>query len=186
MLSADVTPEVKREALEAGFDAFLPKPLEALRLLEEVQALSALKPEEARRAEGQSRARRAMAPPAAAAVVNTETLGHLEELSSSQAFVEKLVGVFLTDSAALLERIEQALNAPQPAGVPFAAARHEGLFGEHGYRPPDWALRRSWPACPIPSFACRPPACCIRSAKSLARARGELERYLRERKRSAG
>ena len=42
-------------------------------------------------------------------VVNTETLGHLEELGSSPAFVEKLIGVFLADNAALLERIEQAL-----------------------------------------------------------------------------
>ena len=54
MLSADVTPEAKREALEAGFDAFLPKPIEALRLLEEARVLSALKPEEQRRVEGQA------------------------------------------------------------------------------------------------------------------------------------
>ena len=40
MLSADVTPEAKREALEAGADAFLSKPIEAVRLLEEIQALA--------------------------------------------------------------------------------------------------------------------------------------------------
>src|SRR6185436_10379026 len=57
MLSADVTPEAKREALEAGFDAFLAKPIEAVRLLDEVQALNASRPEGARRAEGQPSAR---------------------------------------------------------------------------------------------------------------------------------
>ena len=39
MLSADVTPEAKRECLEAGADAFLAKPIEAARLLEELQSL---------------------------------------------------------------------------------------------------------------------------------------------------
>ena len=48
-------------------------------------------------------------PAAAPAVVNAETLGHLEELGSSLAFVEKLIRVFLADSSALLERIEKAL-----------------------------------------------------------------------------
>ena len=37
----DVTPEAKREALEAGFDAFLPSRSRRVRLLDEVQALSA-------------------------------------------------------------------------------------------------------------------------------------------------
>jgi two-component system sensor histidine kinase RpfC len=112
MLSADVTPEAKREALEAGFDAFLPKPIEALRLLEEVQVHAAPKPaQEGRRAEVLAPAR----PSSAAAtvtmgpVINVETLGHLEELGSSAAFVEKLVGVFLADSGALLEKVEHAL-----------------------------------------------------------------------------
>src|SRR6185503_15004284 len=39
VLSADVTPEAKRECLEAGADAFLSKPIEAARLLEELQKL---------------------------------------------------------------------------------------------------------------------------------------------------
>src|SRR5688572_21018122 len=48
MLSADVTPEAKREALEAGADTFLSKPIEALRLLDEIQRLAGSKPEPAR------------------------------------------------------------------------------------------------------------------------------------------
>jgi HPt (histidine-containing phosphotransfer) domain-containing protein len=43
------------------------------------------------------------------AVVNLETLENLRELGSSAEFVERLVGVFIADTSALLARIEQAL-----------------------------------------------------------------------------
>jgi two-component system sensor histidine kinase RpfC len=110
MLSADVTPEAKREALEAGFDAFLPKPIEALRLLDEVQALS-LGRAEVRGAEFPAATRGPGASQPATLVINRETLGHLRQLSSNAAFVENLVGVFLADSDALLGRVEKALAA---------------------------------------------------------------------------
>jgi two-component system sensor histidine kinase RpfC len=107
ILSADVTPVAKREALEAGADLFLPKPVEAVRLLEEIQSLCAAAPAEAARAE---------APPTRQAkaaegvpVVNLLTLEHLQELGSTAGFVERLVKMFLADNAALLGRIEQAL-----------------------------------------------------------------------------
>ena len=106
MLSADVTPDAKREALEAGADAFLPKPVEALRLLDEIQRLAAAKPESAR-ALAQAGPHRPAAN--APAVVNAETLGHLEELGSSLAFVERLIRVFLSDSKGILDRIEKVL-----------------------------------------------------------------------------
>jgi len=109
MLSADVTPEARREALQAGFDAFLGKPIEALRLLEEVHALSNGRPQSAPR-EAPSNARRAVSAEAPV-VANRETLAHLEELGSSSAFLEKLVSVFLADNAALLARVEKALAA---------------------------------------------------------------------------
>jgi HPt (histidine-containing phosphotransfer) domain-containing protein len=183
MLSAAVR-QVKREALEAGFDACRP-PLEALRLLEEVQALSALKPEEARRAEGQSLRAPRHGAPAATAVVNTETLSHLEELRSSQAFVEKLIGVFLTDSAALLGRIEQALNgrnlqefrsllhAMKGSSASMGTDRLTGLCGDLG-RLSDSELRL------------KASGLLHSIGEEFGAARGELERYLRERKRSAG
>jgi two-component system sensor histidine kinase RpfC len=109
MLSADVTPEAKREALEAGADAFLAKPIETLRLLEEIQTLADGKLGASRKAEA-SAVRR---PEAASmpAVLNGETLRHLEELGSSLAFMENLIRVFITDSSAILARIEQVLAA---------------------------------------------------------------------------
>jgi two-component system, sensor histidine kinase RpfC len=108
VLSADVTPEAKREALEAGADAFLPKPIEAVRLLDEMQRLVAQRAS-AREAAAPVPLGRPAAAPAAPPVVNAETLGHLEELGSSLAFVERLILVFLADSASLLERIEKVL-----------------------------------------------------------------------------
>src|SRR5574341_1012803 len=109
ILSADVTPDAKREALEAGADSFLPKPIEAMRLLDEIQRLAGAKPEAPRKAEAPMILQRPAVPPAAPPVVNAETLGHLEELGSSLAFVERLIHVFLADSGAILERIEKVL-----------------------------------------------------------------------------
>jgi two-component system sensor histidine kinase RpfC len=109
MLSADVTPEAKREALEAGADAYLGKPFEALRLLDEIRGLAAAKPESARRP--QPLAHPPAAAPAVLEVVNPETLAHLEQLGSSPAFLERLVGVFTADCSAILGRVEQALAA---------------------------------------------------------------------------
>ena len=183
MLSADVTPEAKREALEAGFDAFLPKPIEALRLLEEVQTLSALRPEEQRR--GDAPGARALHAAAPDGVINAETLGHLEELSSSSTFVDKLVGVFVADGGALLQRIEQALNARnlqefrsllhamKGSSASMGTDRLTALCGRLG-RLSDSELRLQ-------------ASGLLRSiADEFGAAREELERYLRERKRSAG
>src|SRR3954465_8675753 len=44
-------------------------------------------------------------------VINTETLSHLRELSSSAGFVKKLSGVFIADNTALMERIGAAVAA---------------------------------------------------------------------------
>ena len=114
ILSADATPASKREALEAGADAFLPKPVEALKLLEEIQQLCAAAAERAAQpaqgAEAVSQVRAAKTPEAVA-IVNMETIDHLRELGSSVAFVEKLIRVFIADNSTLLQRVEQALGA---------------------------------------------------------------------------
>jgi two-component system sensor histidine kinase RpfC len=183
MLSADVTSDVKREALEAGFDAFLPKPIEAMRLLEEVQTLTAGRAEE-RPAEPPP-APPARAVVAAMPVVNIETLNHLEELGSSRAFVEKLVNVFLADNTALLARIEQAiaarsygdfrshLHAMKGSSASMGTDRLTALCGRLG-KLSDAELRLQGPAL-------------LRTlAEELDAARVELERYISDRRQSAG
>ena len=185
MLSADVTPEVKREALEAGFDAFLPKPIEALRLLEEIQTLAG-KPQESRHPEPVAAPARVIVElPQHAPIVNAETLGHLEELGSSPAFVEKLIGVFLADNGSLLERVERSLagrdyhefrsllHALKGSAASMGTDRLTNLCGSLG-RLSDSEVRLQAPRV-------------LRSlTEELAAARGELERYLVEMKKSTG
>ena len=117
ILSADVTVEAKRECLEAGADSFIPKPVEALRLLDELRTLTGSAPGEAPRV---APAVSAAAPAAAAEIVNTETLTHLEELGSTPDFLERLVGVFVADSLSLLAKMEAAV-----------AVRNFGEFRSH-------------------------------------------------------
>ena len=183
MLSADVTPEAKREALEAGADAFLSKPIEALRLLDEMQRLTSAKPEPARKSEPALLQKPALV--AAPAVVNAETLGHLEELGSSLAFVEKLIRVFLTDSSAILERIEKVLagrdyhefrsllHAMKGSSASMGTDRLTRVCGSLGSLS-DAELRLQAPAL-------------LRSlGEEVGAARMQLERYLQERRKSVG
>jgi two-component system sensor histidine kinase RpfC len=126
MLSADVTVEGKKECLEAGADSFIPKPVEALRLLDELRTLTAGKGKEAERATPPAAAQvaaQAVSQAAAAAsaeVANEETLGHLAELGSTPDFLERLVGVFVSDSQTLLAKMEASV-----------AARNFGEFRAH-------------------------------------------------------
>ena len=110
MLSADATAEAKKEAYDAGADSFLSKPVEALRLLEEVQTVAASRAAPASGVKTKRGAVPAAAAPAEPPMINTETLAYLEELGSSAAFVKKLCGVFVNDSKALMERIEAAVG----------------------------------------------------------------------------
>ena len=121
MLSADVTPEAKSECLQAGADGFLPKPIEALRLLEELRNLtSERKAKESPRPALASALVNASAETRAAEIVSVETLAHLEELGSTPDFLERLVGVFVADSLSLLAKMESAV-----------AARNFGEFRAH-------------------------------------------------------
>jgi two-component system sensor histidine kinase RpfC len=110
MLSADVTLEAKKECLEADADSFIPKPVEALRLLDELRNLTSGKGREAERVAAQPAAGAAPAP-ASAEAASAETLSHLEELGSTPDFLERLVGVFIADSLSLLAKMEASVAA---------------------------------------------------------------------------
>jgi two-component system sensor histidine kinase RpfC len=186
MLSADVSTEAKREAFEAGADAFLGKPIEALRLLEEVQALAAQKGEPARAPVEVAAPREAPArADAPVEVINTETLGHLEELGSSPGFVEKLVGVFLADGTALLGRIEQSL-----AGRNYGEFRSllHAMKGSSASMGTDRLTRVCSSLGKLSDAELRlQSAGLLRSlSDEMAAARSSLERYLRDSKRSTG
>jgi two-component system, sensor histidine kinase RpfC len=184
MLSADVTPEAKREALEGGADAFLPKPIEAMRLLDEIQRLAAAKGETARKA-AEAPLALSRAAPAAPAVVNAETLGHLEELGSSLAFVERLIRVFLADSAAILERIEKVL-----AGRDYHEFRSlvHAMKGSSASMGTDRLTRTctGLGALSDAELRLQAPALLRTLNDEVSAARAQLERYLLERRKSAG
>jgi two-component system sensor histidine kinase RpfC len=121
MLSADVTPEAKSECLQAGADSFLPKPIEAVRLLDELRSLTTeRKAKEAPRPVPGSPHVNAPTGARAPEVVSVETLAHLEDLGSTPDFLERLVGVFVADSLSLLAKMESAV-----------AARNFGEFRAH-------------------------------------------------------
>jgi two-component system sensor histidine kinase RpfC len=183
VLSADVTEEARREALEAGADLYLTKPVQATRLLE---ALITLCPEPAT-ATGGGRASvdAAGAEPAAAAVLDYDQLTLLEGLGSRSDFMERLVGVFVGDSAALVEKMETAVDGKR--------------FGE--FRSLVHALKGSASSIGAEQLArtctelqelaegdlrMRGKAHLGKLRSDLDRTRGELTDYLRKRKSSAG
>jgi HPt (histidine-containing phosphotransfer) domain-containing protein len=105
VLSADVTEEARREAVEAGADLYLTKPVQATRLLESLLTLCAPTETVAPR------------PPAEPATLQTpgsvldyEQLTLLEGLGSRSDFMERLIGVFLEDSGTLMDKMDAALD----------------------------------------------------------------------------
>ena len=155
-----------------------------LGLKHEVQNLVAAKEtgrEETRGAEVLVRQR---ASPSAPAVVNAETLGHLEELGSAPGFVEKLIGVFLADNAALLPRIEQAL-----AGRNFHEFRSlvHALKGSSASMGTDRLTRAcgSLSALSDAELRLQSPGLLRALHEEMAAARAHLEGYVRERQQSA-
>src|SRR6185295_17368988 len=186
ILSADVTPDAKRECLEAGADAFLAKPIEAARLLEELQSLcgpklpAAHKPVAALDTRGLRTGMQGPDP-----VVNPGTLADLEELGSSPAFMNKLIEVFITDNATLMSKMEASLaarnltefrshlHAMKGSAASMGAERLTGCCRDMG-RLSDAEVRLQIPAL-------------LKSLRGeLSATRESLEQYLRERRKSAG
>ncbi len=111
VLSADVTSEARQECLEAGADAFLPKPVEAIRLLKGIQELVGKgvgAPLAGAETLASAESASAPAPFAKMAVVNGETLAQLEALGSP-GFLERLIDVFVADNVVLLEKVQASV-----------------------------------------------------------------------------
>ncbi len=186
MLSADVAAESKRECLEAGADAFLAKPIEAARLLEELQILCGGKLQEAAKPVAAANLRSARGERQdVLQVVNSATLADLEELGSSPAFMDKLIGVFVADNVTLMAKIEAALSARnvgefrshlhamKGSAASMGAERLTGYCKDAG-RLSDAEVKLQIPAL-------------LKTLREeLAATRASLEHYLQERKKSSG
>jgi len=187
VLSADVTKEAKQECLDAGADAFLPKPIEAARLLEELLSLCDGKGQEAARpgaiAEMPRVSRLEKTGPTP--VINGNTLADLEELGSSPAFMDKLIGVFVADNATLMAKMEGSLGA-----------RNIGEFRSHlhamkGSAASMGAERLTVYCKEVGRYSdaevkLQIPALLKALREELSATRESLERYLQERKKSTG
>jgi two-component system sensor histidine kinase RpfC len=187
VLSADVTQDARAECLEAGADAFLPKPIEAMRLLEGIQELVATGVG-ASTAPAADRNYAPLGAPAATpigqmAVVNAETLAQLEALGSA-GFLERLIKVFVDDNEVLMQKVQSAvaarnfvefrnhLHAMKGSAASMGAERLTRICNDQG-KLSDSELRLQSPQL-------------VRSLEQeLGAARGELERYLRTQQQSA-
>jgi len=105
MLSADVTSEAMKECEDAGIDAFLPKPIEARRLLDTIASLIA------KRATAQAVSGAGVEE--TQAVINSAALAELALISSDNTFMPELLNGFIQDGEALLRQMEAAVAAEQ-------------------------------------------------------------------------
>lgn len=123
MLSADVTAETKVEALAAGVDQFLPKPIQINLLLETLDRLIAQYGRRPIRAVPRfalpvpsSPLLPTLAPtlpptPEESAILNYATLAELEAIGRDSGFVDDLIDGFVADTGGVMQRCEQALLA---------------------------------------------------------------------------
>jgi two-component system sensor histidine kinase RpfC len=187
VLSADATPDAKRECLEAGADAFLAKPIEAARLLEELQSLCGEKPEPSAKPAAIESVRPLARAPAQGplAIVNPDTLADLEELGSSPAFMDKLIGVFVADNVTLMAKIESSLAARNVAEFRSQLHAMKGSAASMGAERLT-ACCKDFGRLSDAEVKLQIPALLRTLRDELATTREALERYLQDRKKSTG
>jgi HPt (histidine-containing phosphotransfer) domain-containing protein len=117
--------------------------------------------------------------------VNLETLSHLEELGSSPAFIQKLIGVYLADSAALLGKVEGALAS---RNVQEFRAHLHAIKGSSASMGTDrlTSLCTQLGKLSDAELRLQAPALFKSVSAELAAARAELERYVHDRQQSTG
>lgn len=186
VLSADVTPDARQECMDAGADAFLPKPIEAIRLLEGIQELvgkaggGSLAGSDAAAVSGHARA---PAPFSQMAVVNPETLAQLEALGSP-GFLERLIDVFVADNVVLLQKVQDSiavgnftefrnhLHAMKGSAASMGAERLTRICNDQGkYTDAELRLKSAQLAASL--------------EQELSAAREALQRHLNEKRQSA-
>ena len=107
ILSADVTAETREDCMNAGADSFLPKPVEAIRLLDTVAELCGAAPAEKTTVGARPEKSRHSTAPAS---LNLETLQLLEGLGTQNGFLERLIVVFVNDNQQLLQTMERSVG----------------------------------------------------------------------------
>jgi two-component system sensor histidine kinase RpfC len=184
IVSADVTAEGREECLDAGADGFLGKPVEAARLLSEVQRIATAAQTSEPSPMPRARPARSVAD-GMVSVVNPETLANLEALGSSPGFIEKLVGVFVADNATLVAKMEAAVSGHE--FKEFRSLLH-ALKGSSASMGTDRLTRlcTSLGALNDGEMRLQAPAMLRSLTQELGAARSALEHYIAERRQSTG
>jgi two-component system sensor histidine kinase RpfC len=184
IVSADVTAEGREECLDAGADGFLGKPVEAARLLSEVQRIATAAQTSEPSPMPRARPARSVAD-GMVSVVNPETLANLEALGSSPGFIEKLVGVFVADNATLVAKKEAAVSGHE--FKEFRSLLH-ALKGSSASMGTDRLTRlcTSLGALNDGEMRLQAPAMLRSLTQELGAARSALEHYIAERRQSTG
>ena len=125
LLSADVSEEAQQEALTAGADLYLTKPVQSSNLLDAISQI-------VKSGLNQLTRISVHADQAVAAALNYETLAHLKALGSTDDFLDKLVHMFLEDNATLLEDMRRAAESKRFDEVRALAHALKGSAGSVG------------------------------------------------------
>lgn len=114
MLSADVTADTKGEALAAGVDRFLPKPIQINVLLEQLNELVVLHGRRPPYVAVPFAAMPVVVVPTSSedsAILSYATLAELEVIGRDSRFVDDLINGFVVDTRQLMQRCDHALQS---------------------------------------------------------------------------
>jgi two-component system sensor histidine kinase RpfC len=133
ILTANATTEAMNECREAGADAYLTKPIEPAKLLDQIDRLA---PRGAgARVPGKAAVIVSDAPSAPTVsdhVLNDATLASLEIMGKRSSFIPELIHGFLHDTEGLLESMEKALRAKRYEDFKDLAHAMKGSAGSVG------------------------------------------------------
>lgn len=111
ILSADVSEEARHEAIAAGADLYLTKPIRSGVLLDAIASLTSASLASAGNIETIPMAATAPVQTDTDRSLNLDTLAHLAELGSTEDFLDRLVQMFFDDNATLIADMQAAATA---------------------------------------------------------------------------
>jgi two-component system sensor histidine kinase RpfC len=133
VLTANATTEAKNECREAGVDAYLTKPIDPAKLLDQIDRLV---PKEAIGSSADKVSARTSVMPAATSlsshVLNDATLASLEIMGRRSTFIPELIHGFLKDTERLLGDMETAMRAKKYADFKDLVHAMKGSAGSVG------------------------------------------------------
>ena len=174
MLSADTTPALMQECIDAGASAYLTKPLDRDKMLRTLRTLLEGQPPDSRAEAATSESNE---------VLDTYLLNSLDEISPTAAFMQNLIASFLRDADELLAQLKAAVD-DQDFDT-FSDANH-ALMGSAGNLGAVELFRECGKLKPLSRehFLDRGTRVFVPIQESLTRTRSALLSYLGERHRS--